>query len=744
MKLIRVQTGALLVVLWAAACFSQTGAGAVPLAPEHEQFVVIEDFFIGFALYGFENAIRTFKLYVDQQDVTRHATRTASTITYVPDNDFLSRPDLVGPHIVTLILYGAYNTRIANQSIRFYLVQDENPSANQRRKLLEEGAKLSAATPVDWYHTGRAAATFDYSTWRDSGTPVGEIDGYGTGYRGDFLYDYNATIRTDEHARQQTVQRFRAAAAWRHIARLSIGDNWPSYHPYLLNSQRLRGVEINVSTPRQGFGLDFAWGRAARPVAPFVSSRAGLDSLKATDSVTHNDSLPFLGQGTWGRRMLAARLHAGSGRVFRIGVSFLKARDDTGSIQQLYSTESAIVIDTATGDTARIENRSIAGQPPRDNIALGADAELALLRRKLILFGAFGVSWITDDIARGAMTSREIEDRFGVSAGIQPENWAWLLIVNQTTRPLPIPADSTETINASSLLNAMSWDAGVRISTPIGGLRQTAEAKYFFAGPNFASLGNEYFRADRAGWQVSETVLIMDGRINLKGVLTWYRNDLLGLQGAKARTINVLLNGSIFVKPSWPGLTLSFVAGDEQDTPMYDSLFIRDNAYNSLGASVHYSRSLGAADHTVSASFHSSRFAITSSRLAEDLSLSAGTLALGLRSSYDDFPIQTRAGGSFNAANSEGGLNIASGYGGMDWDMLPEKLSVSADLGLKTTRNRTEILSSAPIVREWNARAGWDFQLKKPHLFTGRLGLRRQIGASYIDRTLRLSYEFRY
>jgi hypothetical protein len=734
----------LLVLLAASLCFSQSATGIVALAPEEEQFVLAEDFFIGFALYGFDDAIEKFRLYIDKQDVTRLSVRTASTITYVPDQTFLARPDLAGPHIVTLVLYGAYNTRIAQKSVRFYIVRGQAPSEEQRRQLIEAGSELAAITPVEWYHTGRAAATFDYTTWRDSGAPAGELDGYGSGYRGDIVYDYNVTLRTDESEQQQTVQRFRAAAGWRHIARLSLGDNWPAYHPYLLNSQRLRGVEINLSTPRQGIGLDFAWGQAARPVSPFVSAQAGLDSLQAGDSATHNDSLAFMSQGTYGRRMLAARLRAGSGRVFRMGLTVVKARDDTGSIQQLYTRNVTIVPDTVTGDTATLESRSLAGQTPKDNIAFGADAELALLKRQLILFGAFGMSWVTEDISRGAMTQREIEDRFGVSAGIRPEHLAWLLIVNQTTRPLPIPADTTETINAASLIHAASWDAGVRLSTPIAGVRQTAEAKYFFAGPNFTSLGNEYFRADRAGWELSETVMLMDGRVHFRGVLTWFRNDLLELQGARARTVNLLLTGSIFVKPSWPALTVTFVAGDEQDTPMYDSLFVRDNEYNSLGATVQYAQTMAASVHTLSASFHSSRFAITSSRLAEDLRLSAGTVAIGLKSRFDDRPILTRCGGSFNAANSKGGLSITSGYGGLDWDILPQKLSASTDVGLKTTRNRDRNPTSAAMTREWNARAGWDFQMNSRNVFTGKLELRRQIGASYIDRSMRLSYEFRY
>ena len=720
--------------LTAAAMVTHLSAELIPLTPEEETFIGREDFFISFSLAGYSGEIKRIKMFFDSEDISPDLRITGTTVSFLPGRSFVKRPDIAGPHTVTVLLYGQYRTLLEKKTVRFYICEEEAVSDKEKLVMIENGKSLKGVTPAEFVSTGKVYTGIDYRTYQDSGVFAGVLDANGNGYQDKWYYNYNLSLNTQEDKRLQTLQRFRVATGYTKNFQVSFGDNWPVYNPFILDGQGLRGVELNVKTPKRYANLDFVVGMSKRAVDPYTLGE---------NDTTYND-------GTYKRKILATRLHFGTGRIFKMGFDLLKAKDDTASITQIFCADTSYHTDSLGNITDTIIEKTVTGETPKDNIVVGADICFNLWKRRVSLFSNYAFSLFTGNTLGGPATEDEISDAAGkdVTLLFNPKNIAKLFIVNETTKPLPIPSDAEQKINMGSLANASLWDAGFRVNVPFTTFAETFEFKYFFFGPNYTSLGNEFLSVNKAGIQFIEELRLLNGKIYLKGDVKYYKDDLHSVTTAPTRKFTINILASLMWNSKIPYVTFMIVSNDEQtETSQGKNIPRRDNGFNQIGTSIQYTKDFGKSSHAAFLTYNFNNYdskvlsldSLDSLNEVSRYTLRGNNGVFTLTSSFKDLPIQTRVGLSGFLSTGDYSLNRISPSAGITWNIRPKKMYANADIGFE----RVDDAAFEPE-QYWNVKSSFTYDISRRHSFYAEAGLDRQLGKDFIDRTFRATYEFRY
>jgi len=723
-------------------------ADVMLLAPDEESFVPVEDFFISFRITGNNQNVRRVKMFFDNEEISSGLRITGATVSFIPDKTFIKRPDLAGPHTVTVLLYGPYKAEIERKVIKFYLHTEKSISDDDRLSMMDKGKTVQGVTIEETVNTGKIYTGIDYNSYQDSGVFAGILDAYGNGYRGEWFYNYNVSMNTQEDKRHQTLQRFRFATGYTRSLQMSIGDNWPAYNYYVLDGQCLRGIEFNLKTPKQYANLDFVVGKTKRSIDPYLLRRHELDSIIDSDTSTffgHNDSVDFYENGTYRRRMWAARLHFGTGKVFKWGFSMLKAKDDTMSIEQRFRIDTTYrknSLDTSKTDT--IIGHTVLGDTPKDNIVVGSDITLNFWKRRIALFSNFGYSLFTENILGGAATQKEISDVAGknINLAFQPKDVDHIFIVNSTTVPLPIPSDPGQKVNMGSLANACVLDAGVRFLLPVQSAQQMFEFKYFFIGPNFHSLGNEYLSVNKAGIQCTEELRLFNGKIFLKGDLKYYKDDLHSVKTDPTRKVAFNFLTTFMWSGNLPYITFMLISNDEMTEKSGDTILSsRDNGFNQIGTTIQYTKAFDHTSHTATLSYNYNKYdsRIYSAVMRTKYSLTGNNGLLMITSTYKDLPIQTRAGLSGFLSQGDYSVNRLSPSAGITWNIQPRKMYANVDIGFEHIND-----AAYDPQNYWSVKSSFNYDISERHSLYAEAGLNRQLAKSYIDPHFQITYEFQY
>jgi hypothetical protein len=708
-----------------------TRARIMPLEPVEGSFVPAEQFFVCFSIVDPPRPVRKVRLFFDDTDVTRQARFTGTTVTWLPELSAEERRQLPGAHTATLLLYDERGGRIERFSTRFYIVASNDVSVEERARLQAEGEMLQPANPIDFIVSNRIYTEFDYQSWQDTGAPALLVDASGGGSGGPWLYTYNTFLTTDEHPSAQTLQRFRITAGMNRLVRLSVGDNYPLYNPYLLRDHRVRGIEVNLSTPLQIAHLDFTYGMSNRPIDPYVYDQSALEQAAEEhvhQAFGHNDSLAYIADGTYRQRTLAARLHFGGGEWIKLGVDFLKVRDIASSIQQRFRLDT-------------LGEALIAGSTPRDNVATGANLRLGFLDQRMVVYGNWGLSFVTRNILEGLL---EITDTT-TQVPITPEQLKDFFIVNNTTFPAPLSLDSTELISTRALNHSMVWDAGARFRFPAAGLDNTAEFRWFSIGPNFVSLGNENLVADKAGFELRDKVSYAGGRLSLQPSLSWFVDNLHRAKSVTTRTVQFNLVGSFMWDSSLPFLTATWMLRNERPRSVQGSGTERSSGISLLGFTATHSIPRGSWIHRATASYHRTgtdiafRTLIDTTWYDEGIQLATHSTTLGWHGREETMPFEPKAGLTTSLSSGDYGVTVLQPSLGMVWRIRADSLRVSAQIDYEHTNDR----DAPPIDRLGiGTNATWD--ISRQHSAFCELGLRKRFGVSWIDRTVRGSYTYRF
>jgi len=256
-------------------------------------------------------------------------------------------------------------------------------------------------------------------------------------------WDYGARlyVTNEESPARQPQNRFLATVR-RPGLYLKAGDAAPAFGDLVLSGKRVRGVEAGAG-----------WGNF------HLAGVAGEITRKV--------------EGSSYRRMLwGLRPYWATASGARLGFSFLKAKDDQGSVAQ-------------------------AAGSPQDNVVAGLDAAVPLFGYKLQWTLSAALSLTALDIRGGPATKEALEEA-EVEVPIDPEVYEPLIVINESLSP-PNPLG----------LASLAWVSALRLDH----FGHLLTVDYRSVGPAYRSLGNPYQQNDVAGWNLSDQFSLWRRRV---------------------------------------------------------------------------------------------------------------------------------------------------------------------------------------------------------------------------------------
>jgi hypothetical protein len=697
-------------------------SGIKPLIPEEESFVPIEDFFISFSIANTSGRIKRIKMYFDDEDISSDLRITGTTVSFIPDKDFLERADIVGPHIITVFTYSSFREVLDQRTLRFYVTKDLSISENEKLAMIEKGESLKGVTLEKLESSGTVYTGIDYRSYQDSGAFAGILEANGYGAKGDWFYNYNVSLTTRRDNRYQSQQNLRVATGMSDFFRISIGDNWPTYNKYVLDGVRIRGIEFNINTPKQSAHLDFVCGLLKHSIEPYTAMI--------------NDSVQSWYDGTYLRKVMAARFHFGSGKIFKLGFDFLKARDDSSSITQIVHSDTTFIYDTANTVIDTVIMESFSG--PKDNIVAGTDICVNLFEQRLSFFSNYAFSLYTDNLQ-----VNDTSEDFPRS---------WFFISNTTTKPIPLDAQHI----TEPLPSVMVWDAGVKFNLPINNAQEIFEFKYFYTGSNFKSLGNEYLSVNKAGIHLRDELRLYNGRLNFTGDFRYYSDDLTSLKPDPTRTISFNLSSFLMWSNKIPYISIFYnkLSSASKDNKPHRI----DNNNDGIGTSVNYTLNLSRTSHNISCryeyrnNYFQNIYQIPDENLSNDsilvqkdtvtsTSTRSNIISLYLNTTFNNLPFKMRAGLTGALSSGDNSTNDFSPGAGLTWNIIPQKMYADIDMYYKHIND-----ASYEPINDLDIEASWSYNIAEQHTLYCEAGLDKRFGAdhNYIDRKIKITYEFRY
>jgi hypothetical protein len=264
--------------------------------------------------------------------------------------------------------------------------------------------------------------------------------------------------------------------------------------------------------------------------------------------------------GTYARNFLAIRPSFGSGENFQFGLTYMKSKDDIGSIAY--------------------------GTYPKENLVAGADLLLAFDNQKVRWASQAALSLENNDISPGSYTDEEIDEFEGVNDPLKTP---------QQIEDAKKEADDLKKI-AKIVRSLITVNSGLSPLNPIKGMPSLAveselslnylnnflRAMLFRRGIAYASFGNDFVQNDIAGINISDRVRMFNNKIMASVSYETKSNNTQNDAMTPTTTYNTL-NTSITAYPSaeLPSFTIGYGLNTRTnpidlsiDTTQIDSLSI--------------------------------------------------------------------------------------------------------------------------------------------------------------------------
>lgn len=341
---------------------------------------------------------------------------------------------------------------------------------------------------------------------------------------------------------------------------LLYGDQNPVFDRLVLTGIRITGYKFSITTPR--FQMQIVDGTSQNAMEGIISRYHASDSTPPPanlirDTVHKNrDSTYISTPGIYRRHLTAARFAFGNKMEgSNLGISLLRARDDTSSIKY--------------------------GVNPSDNIVLGADESYVTNGNALRVNAGAALSFYTTDISKGAVSESSIDSFYGYRFGFNPATYKNLIVLNLTTLK---PGEAT----TADYITAAFKSANKSKTTD-----NLLTLDYHYYGSSYISEGNPFTQNDLWTATLQDQLAFFNRKVTIFARYSYQENNV---SKSDITTITThLINGSIFIAPA-PNLPqFNIVINDQiRKAPgAFENLgAVNDNSLNLTG-SINYNLKLG-------------------------------------------------------------------------------------------------------------------------------------------------------
>ncbi len=435
---------------------SQAGppSGIAFLSPEPNARLTPEDLLISISLFREDTLVvkQATQILLDQTDISSSAVLSGDILVVVPANTGIQIAS--GMHTITVRMFRRDGTFHGSASLHFMMI-----TPGMEAQPFSPEPTFHASTQLESRHEGVGGT----GTWYNRASVL--LNG---GWD-EWTVTSNLFVTSDEASNLQPQNRYFAGveSPW---LKAGYGDNYPVFPSLLMSGKRIRGFTGKLLLGPQAFIV--AAGETDRGIEGSRISVFPVDSLAieqqrdpgaayAPIDGTNGTMWGKFDYGTFKRNILVLRSETKPGKTWDFGITALKGKDDTGSIQF--------------------------GTRPQENIVLGVDLNSSFDDRHIEFAGQAAFSAFNSDISSGPFTDEYIDTTYASKAS-DIKNVRDLLdqfiTVNDNLRPLSLKQLSTL---------AYELSLGVRY------LNNMFKATYLFHGSDYTSFGQTFLRKDVQG-----------------------------------------------------------------------------------------------------------------------------------------------------------------------------------------------------------------------------------------------------
>ena len=658
------------------------------MSPESESVVNNESVLVAASLLGVQNiSSGSVRLLLDGMDVTNQA--------YV-DSDMIScllNDVEPGNHEINLIVNG----------------------------VLTRWSFTATAKESSMKYSGRIRSSSSMDQIDDQTLNINKmtLDFKGSAY--DWLsMRTNLKVTSQENSLYQPRNIYGLQLGLKDILTLRLGDSNPRVSHFTMNGKRIRGMDLDFSFG--WFNFRYLQGEINRAVQGALSSAYSFD----IDTDEFGEKYIALDRSgyTFTQNVSSARLSFGRGDIFQWGFNYMKARDDTSSVdpelmdaQIFYESDQTGSVEGLTtgtiytinelGTRARVlDGSEWSGSGPKDNLVISSDIGMNLFSKRIRLDGEVAFSMTNNNIWGGPLSLAELDtliddsvdnklSSFDLSEFPDPSDWEEYLIINSNLSPL-VPID----------INAFGDSSSVKLMDAIFSMPSLAyrgraitnfygnyfSIEYSQTGPEFNSLANPYLVKNKREWAISDKFKLFKNRLMLNFGYKHQDDDIL-TNVENVKTQNTLSFGfNALPGPGLPTLNFTYRSIDRNngitelvELPDMTSTDNREKTQtNNLMLNVNHRFDL-VWNHSISGTFVSIEKEDKFSERAVDFvdpSMSTSVINVSLITRYN-LPLQT----SFNVTSNSSELSTGPGQRGTQ-DFLTANLSAEYPfLGKKILAN---------------------------------------------------------
>jgi hypothetical protein len=533
-----------------------------------------------------------------------------SFVRLSPDPDYTE----VGNNFTIAISYYAIEDEIDLDSIKFYLnnkdvtgeaqisknllvfdvkeINIENVKYQLKATLKDgkdvESDSWSTKTAVKSYEMpmnmkGKATANF----YANSDSRADEANTNGNfrldlkGRQDWFRFKTKLYLSSLEDSDKQPVNRYNLGMFVPHFD-LVFGDYSPNLSIFSMRGKNVRGVYSKLDF--SGFRVLTSYGQSKRSI----------------------DGVADYSAGTFQRNSLGVRVESGNKKKFTFGLTFAKSKDDVKSLNEEFYLDI---------------NDEVVSKP-EDNIVLATDFRMAYNDQRVVVGAEIAGSMHNSNIVDGAMSSEEMEDEYGQSIPINPEDYEAIFVINSNMEPF-IPSFSSLAYKGYF----RAFFAGNLLNISYSGI-----------GSAFHSLSTNVSRTDSGILSVTDNLNFLNNQVSLGLNFNYVFDNLYQTKETTTTSINYNVMTAYRSRTQPIFVSLNFGSNSTENPGIEDSLSF-SSATTNFNISTGYTvETIPAAPTKFSVGFGS----FSSGDPDEnDIGLGNNNVKFSAVSKFDDIPLKT-------------------------------------------------------------------------------------------------------